>query len=401
MIRKKISVLCAVLSIMGGLSFVHAAPEISFSPQVELSPGKTVNIPILLSNVSGYEIGGYALRIDYDDTVLSNPEVADAGTLSEGNPNLRSKVPSDGIGKLAVGIGFDFSAQDGTLIILRFAVSENFCDKNTKLSFAGKNRKSVLFSAAFDKIESVFADAAFSSPACVTDPPAVNPTPLNPGTVDPGKQPDITFSKQKYCVPVDSSLQAELCGQYIGNAYNFALVYYINPADPSGIYWRMRPESFSVPDGNPENSIGLGDDLSLNACFHFSDRDYYLHLEHDPAADCPESLCWKTETVTQNCFQLDEDLSLDICAEYRGISYDVTMDYAPSISDPHWKINPDTLKAAGRERECVPLTDDLSLHLCAEFQEKRYFFTLDYAPDEKEADGVYWKMDTQTLIQVD
>lgn len=49
------------------------------------------------------------------------------------------------------------------MVVLRFEVSQNFCAAQTVLSFAGKNEKSVSFSAAFDKIESVFADVAFSS----------------------------------------------------------------------------------------------------------------------------------------------------------------------------------------------------------------------------------------------
>ncbi len=436
MIRKKLTIFYSILLIITCASIAGAAPQVSFAPVSEISPGAAIDIPIRISGTSGSSIGGYALRIDYDDTVLKFIETVEAGTLSEGNPNFKWKIPTDGIGNLAVGIGFDFTAQDGTLILLRFSVSGDFCDNSTTLAFAGKNGKSVLFTAGFDKIESVFTDFSYTALPCRTEtvPPKPEATdshiwpdvgnsdvpdteirepassiPPESGNSDEyGNPPDSKENlpeEAQSCFSTDENLSLNLCGEYMGNLYGFTMEYYPNLPESGSIFWQMNADSLSLLSDNPGNCVRFGHDLSFHACFRVADEDYYLYLEYEPPEDCPDALCWKTGTVTQNCFPMKEDFSLDICAVYQGSGYDVSLDYM-SVYDNnsgfYWKTVPFRIHPVPAEREnCIPLADDLSLHLCVRFGEIPYLFTLDYAGYEDDFQEAYWKMDMETLIPAD
>ena len=145
-------------------SFAEAptGPVVSLPQDLAATPGGQVVVPIEITGVPGAGIGAYALRLDWNDAVLSNPVVIDAGTLSEGNINLQSFAPpSDGVGKLSVGIGFGFSpAQDGTLINVQFDVAAGAPSGSTPVSFVDTNAKTALSTAGFEQIPATFTDGS-------------------------------------------------------------------------------------------------------------------------------------------------------------------------------------------------------------------------------------------------
>ncbi|NQU16312.1 MAG: hypothetical protein HQ561_19310 [Desulfobacteraceae bacterium] len=50
----------------------------------------------------------------------------------------------------------------------------------------------------------------------------------------------LTGGTGTYCIPVGSDLAIPVsCVEYVGTKYEFTLNYYSNPADPSGLYWKM------------------------------------------------------------------------------------------------------------------------------------------------------------------
>jgi len=167
MILKKhiiaLSLIIPVIVLFGAadVSSDELVPVLTIPTEFEATPGEEAVIPIAIAGVAGAEIGSYAIRLDYDGTVLSNPRAVDAGTLSEGNPNLQEfTAPADGIGQYSVGIGFGFSPiQDGVLIKVRFDVSRDFTG-TTAIVFAGKNGKSALATADFNTIEADLIDGS-------------------------------------------------------------------------------------------------------------------------------------------------------------------------------------------------------------------------------------------------
>ena len=144
-----------------GTAPAFAEPVVSLPTDFGASVGGQIVVPITITGVSGAGIGAYALRLDYDTTILSNPIAVDAGTLSEGNPGLQTfSPPSDGIGDFSVGIGFGFTPSgDGILIKVQFDVSSVFTG-TIPITFASKNNKTVLSTAGFVSIPSTFNDGS-------------------------------------------------------------------------------------------------------------------------------------------------------------------------------------------------------------------------------------------------
>lgn len=158
-------VMLVILLLVGiEVPFSEMRPVVSLPTTLEAIPGGKVVVPIDVAGVDGAGIGSYAIRLDYDDTVLSNPTAVDAGTLSEGNSSLQEFAPpSDGIGLYSVGIGFGFSpSQDGVLIEVQFDVSAGFTG-TTSIAFVSKNEKSTLSTVGFEKIEAAFMDGSLEA----------------------------------------------------------------------------------------------------------------------------------------------------------------------------------------------------------------------------------------------
>ena len=139
-------------------------PKVEIPSSISAPCGEQIDVPINLSNISN-TIGGYALRIDYDDSILSNPTPIDTNTLSEGNSNINQVIkPVDGIGKFSVGIPLGLNAnEDGTLIIIRFNVSSDFQNGTTAISFANKNTSTCLIDTSLNKLPASFLDGTLSA----------------------------------------------------------------------------------------------------------------------------------------------------------------------------------------------------------------------------------------------
>ena len=141
-----------LIMIYSSFSEAFASPVVSIPSELTISNNSIIDIPILISNVSGYEIGGYILRLDYSDH-LSNPVVISDGTLSQ-DKIVKSGPPSDGLGgKLAIGLMSDFYPEkDGTMLIVRLNILPDF--KSSDICFL--LIKSRLHTASFQEINAKF-----------------------------------------------------------------------------------------------------------------------------------------------------------------------------------------------------------------------------------------------------
>ncbi|PID73228.1 MAG: hypothetical protein CSB33_04720 [Desulfobacterales bacterium] len=137
---------CAAV-FLGALSgftacFAHAAGPVVRIPELKFPSGEDVVVPIEISGVPGADIGGYVLRLDYDETVLTKPTAAASGTLSEHIEFTDGICPADQQAQwdYAIGIGFGFApSEDGVLIKIRFRVSGAFTAGTTRISFVNPN----------------------------------------------------------------------------------------------------------------------------------------------------------------------------------------------------------------------------------------------------------------------
>jgi hypothetical protein len=114
--------------------------------------GAYVEIPIHVSQTENMIAGGFSIRLEYDDTVLLNPEVISEGTLTQGKPILtKTEFPDDQYGgKFGIGIIFNLGQlTDGILFKIRLQMSEGFIF--SPLSFVDK--KSNFHSSDMYKIE--------------------------------------------------------------------------------------------------------------------------------------------------------------------------------------------------------------------------------------------------------
>ena len=109
--------------------------------------------------------------------------------------------------------------------------------------------------------------------------------------------------------------------------------------------------------------------------------------------------------IFDNCRFIYDDLSMSIpCAEYYGFDFGFDLNFYENPADPsglYWKMDIDTL-TEGTGFDCIPLSDDLSLPICcAEFYELKLSFTLDFYENPADPSGFYWKMDINTLKEVE
>ena len=86
-----------------------------------------IEIPVHISNIGNYKIGGYMIRLEYDDLVLLNPEIITTGTLSEGL-SVESATPVDNFGgQLTIALFNGLSVtKDGLLIKIRLTPADSF-----------------------------------------------------------------------------------------------------------------------------------------------------------------------------------------------------------------------------------------------------------------------------------
>jgi len=147
-----------VMALTGFSDTSFANPVVAISSDIIIHNENTIEVPIIISNVSEYGIEGYILRIDYSDQ-LSNPVLITNETLSQGKI-IKSGPPSDGLGgKLAIGLMSGFNPEvDGIMLIIRLDVSENF--ENSDIRFV--LIKSKLHTNLFKEIETSFINGHIS-----------------------------------------------------------------------------------------------------------------------------------------------------------------------------------------------------------------------------------------------
>lgn len=167
-------VVLSLLFTFGTGAFSALAQTVSFPTNHGVTPGAATIIPVNITGAEGASIGGYGLRIDYDETVLSNPQADLTGTWSEGNADLVEGTATDGVGKYSIAIGFGFSATDDSkpIVNVRFDVAQGFTgDPTSAVSFAGDNETvgSFLMTSGFDLINATWEDGSVG----ITLPPTI------------------------------------------------------------------------------------------------------------------------------------------------------------------------------------------------------------------------------------
>ncbi len=138
---------------------IQAGPVVSVPQDLNLVPGEQAVIPVNILNLSGYELGGYVLRIHYNETVLSNPEAVVDGTQSESSIDGVKTVehPVDGIGVLSVGVFVLTPNESEVLVKIRFDVAPDYNEESPMIGFESVNRKTTLFTGGFDQIPAEFS----------------------------------------------------------------------------------------------------------------------------------------------------------------------------------------------------------------------------------------------------
>jgi len=126
-----------------------AALELKIQKNQTVSGGQIV-IPIQINGVSQAEIASYIIRLDYDDTNLSNPVAIIEGTLSA-DKDVVSNTPQDGKeGKFVITMFSGFTAlEDGVLVKMQLDVNQNFTSSD--ISFV--TDKTVLANASYTPLD--------------------------------------------------------------------------------------------------------------------------------------------------------------------------------------------------------------------------------------------------------
>ncbi len=115
-----------------------------------------VDVPIRISHFSSANISGYSLRLNYDENLLTEPELVAEGTQSDGSEVKLIVDPPDGFGNLSLGLYSFMPNQQEILIKLRFRVSMAFTGDTPFITFVGPNQHTVLFKNNYETIPTFF-----------------------------------------------------------------------------------------------------------------------------------------------------------------------------------------------------------------------------------------------------
>lgn len=157
-----------ILFMLSVFCFGFCTNGTAFGAEVRIIPQNPADgqmeIAISLSDSQG--VAGYTLRLDYDETVLSNPSALTDNTLSAASEVTVVKNPGDGIGKCSVSVFQMLPSVSDNLLRLKFTLSPAYSsDKPLFIRFVSPNRKTVLFDPYFDPIEGIFIPIAGDSVA--------------------------------------------------------------------------------------------------------------------------------------------------------------------------------------------------------------------------------------------
>ena len=98
------------------------------------------------------------------------------------------------------------------------------------------------------------------------------------------------------CIGGDFSIWIP-CARYGGTNHAFNLVFYSNPSDPSGLYWRLDKSTLTAGSGAACITVGSGLDLSVS-CAEYSSVQYAFTLKFYSNPADPSGLYWKMDMST-------------------------------------------------------------------------------------------------------
>jgi hypothetical protein len=140
--------------------------------------GNTVDFAIIVSESAGQNAGGYAIRLSYDTSILTNPVAVASGTSSEGK-EIEEGVPGDGIGNYSIGVPFEFGPiSDGVLIKVRFTVADSFIGARD-IIFSEPNTKTTFFTAGFVAIPATWENGSYFITGLPTGAITLTPDPVS------------------------------------------------------------------------------------------------------------------------------------------------------------------------------------------------------------------------------
>jgi len=109
------------------------------------------------------------------------------------------------------------------------------------------------------------------------------------------------------------------------------------------------------------------------------------------------------ENFKNPCITVGNDLVLNMCATYQNTQYEFMMNFYSNPNDSsglYWKIDIPSFKTLSEKRlSCFQVNNDPALNICAEYQGGKYGFRLDLFPNSYDPDGLYWKMNLNTVTQ--
>ena len=226
------------------------------------------------------------------------------------------------------------------------------------------------------------------------------------------KSPDeVFFSKRGECAS-QSAFEAYILNQK-GYDCDLLWVNRIHYSDHSVCYWqdasgyRYFENAFYGYEGihGPFDSIeAIGADIYNKLVQRDGNQDSYTLSD---MGNVPYGADWaefnEKLVPLDNCITIGQDLSIPVqCAEYNGKKYGFTLRYythPDGLSGYHWKLDNATLTSGENGSECLSIGSDLSLPMpCAAYGNAKYGFTLKFYSNPHDPSGLYWKMDMGTLV---
>jgi len=120
----------------------------------------------------------------------------------------------------------------------------------------------------------------------------------NGGAIIIGDVSGFTMTMTSSCLDCSGDLSISVpCAEYYGNQYGFTLVFYHNPDDPSGYYWKM--DMATLTGGAGTDVISVGSDLSMYIpCVSYNGAQYGFTLIFYNNPYDPSGLYWKMDMGT-------------------------------------------------------------------------------------------------------
>jgi hypothetical protein len=148
-------------------TLAFATPEVKIAQKNITTGSNQAEVSILISDIADASIGGYILRLDYDDSIFTNPTVITANTLSQGL-SVEGVVPVDGFGgKYSIGLMSGFTAtNDGTLINVLFEISSEF--ETEDITFI--SAKTQLHTSQYAPVEASYINGSITMQEITDDP---------------------------------------------------------------------------------------------------------------------------------------------------------------------------------------------------------------------------------------